>query len=58
MTDKKRPADHYELRKGREVICRGTVKNLGYTNARLKEMAKEGIRLFKNGELVKRCQLE
>jgi len=49
--------DNYELRRGREVLCRGTVKNLGYTKARITELYKAGYRLFKNGKVVKLCEV-
>ena len=49
--------DHYEMRRGREVLCRGTVVNLGYSKERLAQMYKAGYRLFKNGKVVKLCQL-
>lgn len=58
MTDKKRPVDHYELRRGREVICRGTLRNLGYTAERLRVMVRDGYRLYKNGKLVKLCEMD
>lgn len=50
-------ADVWELRRGREVLCRGTVEKLGYTKARLSELYKAGYRLFRNGKVVKACDL-
>lgn len=49
--------DHYELKRGREVLCRGSAKNLGYTKARLTELYKAGYRLFLNGKVIKQCDL-
>lgn len=49
--------DFYEIRRGREVLCCGTLKNLGYTKARLMEMYRSGLRLFKNGKVVRQCDL-
>lgn len=51
------PYDTYELRRGRDIVCRGTVKYLGYTKARITELYKDGYRLFKNGKLVKLCDI-
>jgi hypothetical protein len=54
---KKMAADVWELKRGREILCRGTVERLGYTKARLSELYKAGYRLFKNGKVVKACDL-
>lgn len=51
------PYDNYELRRGREVLCRGTVEHLGLSKAKLTAMYREGYRLFKNGKLVKLCEI-
>lgn len=53
----KKSMDYYELRRGRDVLCRGTVPNLGYSPERLKEMARNGIYLYKNGKRVKLCEV-
>lgn len=45
--------DYYEMRRGREVLCGSTVPNLGYPDAWLKDMARNGIYLYKNGKRVK-----
>ena len=50
-------ADLWELKRGREVLCRGSVKNLGYTKARLMELYKAGYRLFLNGKVIRQCDL-
>lgn len=49
--------DVWELKRGREVLCRGSVERLGYTKARLSELYRAGYRLFKNGKVVKACDL-
>lgn len=54
----KKSMDYYELRRGRDVLCRGTVPNLGYPPERLKEMARNGIYLYKNGKRVKLCDIQ
>jgi hypothetical protein len=46
-------ADYYELRRAGQVICRGTYPNLGYTQEQLKDMAKYGMYLYRNGKRVK-----
>lgn len=50
-------ADVWELKRGREILRRGTVEKLGYTKARLSELYKAGYRLFKNGKVIKACDL-
>lgn len=45
--------DQYEVRRNGQVLCHGTVHNLGYTAERLKEMSRNGIYLYKNGKRVK-----
>ena len=54
----KKSMDYYEIRRGRDVLCRGTVPNLGYSPERLKEMARNGIYLYKNGKRVKLCDIQ
>lgn len=46
-------ADLYELRRHGHVLCRGTLKNLGYSLEQLKDMAKNNIFLYMNGKRVK-----
>lgn len=58
MAERKTEADHYELRRGREVICRGTLRNLGYNAERLRVMVRDGYRLYKNGKMVKLCEMD
>lgn len=43
----------YELRQGKVVKCRGTVPLLGYSPDTLRQMYKDGYRLYENGKLVK-----
>ena len=40
----------YEIRRGGEILCRGTVPNLGYSPQTLKEMAKAGLHLYADGK--------
>lgn len=53
MTNKSVGQDYYELRRGRETLCCGTVINLGYSPERIRDMARNGIYLYKNGKRVK-----
>lgn len=50
-------SDLWELKRGREVLCRGTVERLGYTKSRLSELYRAGYRLFKNGKVIRACDL-
>ena len=50
--------DYYEIRRNGQVLCRGTVPNLGYSEERLKDMYREGTYLYKNGKRVKLCDLK
>ena len=50
-------SDYYELRRGRELLCSGTVINLGYSPERIRDMARNGIYLYKNGKRVKLCEV-
>lgn len=45
--------DCWEIRRGRDVLCSSTVPNLGYQIACLRDMARNGIYLYKNGKRVK-----
>lgn len=45
--------DCWEIRRGRDVLCSSTVQNLGYQIACLRDMARNGIYLYKNGKRVK-----
>lgn len=49
--------DYYEMRRGREVLCGGTVKNLGYPPEWIRQMARQGIYLYRNGKRVKLCEV-
>lgn len=49
--------DYYEMRRGREVLCSGTVPNLGYPVELIRDMARNGIYLYKNGKRVKLCEV-
>ena len=53
MTNKSVSQDHYELRRGRELLCSGTVINLGYSPEQILDMSRNGIYLYKNGKRVK-----
>ena len=57
MTNKSVAQDHYELRRGRELLCSGTVINLGYSPERIRYMARIGIYLYKSGKRVKLCEV-
>lgn len=46
------PGDWYEMRRGGEVLCCGASQNLGYPVHWLKDMARHGIYLYKNGKRV------
>lgn len=50
--------DYYEMRRGREVLCGSTVPNLGYPDAWLKDMARHGVYLYKNGKRVNNLRKE
>jgi len=45
--------DYYEIRRGKDVLCTGDVPNLGYPAAVIREMARNGMYLYKNGKRVK-----
>ena len=49
--------DYYEMRRGGEVMCSVTVQNLGYPVERIRDMARNGIYLYKNGKRVKICEI-
>lgn len=49
--------DYYEMRRGGETLCSGTVPNLGYPPEWIRDMAKAGIYLYKNGKRVKLCDI-
>lgn len=49
--------DYYEMRRGREVLCGSTVRNMGYPIAWLRDMARNGIYLYKNGKRVNLCDI-
>jgi hypothetical protein len=49
--------DWYEMRRGGETLCGSAVPNLGYPLHWLKDMAKQGIHLYKNGRRVKLCDI-
>lgn len=48
----------YQIRQGGKVLCESSVKNLGYSPATLRNMAKAGLFLYKDGKKVKLCELE
>ena len=45
--------DTYEIRRSGQVVCKGSVPNLGYSPEILKDMAKGGLYLYRNGKRVK-----
>lgn len=45
--------DSYEIRRAGQVVCHGSVLNLGYSMEILKDMARNGLHLYKNGKRVK-----
>ena len=45
--------DTYEIRRSGQVVCKGSVPNLGYSPEILKDMAKGGLHLYLNGKRVK-----
>lgn len=50
--------DYYELRRGKETLCSGTVPNLGYPAHWLRDLARNGVYLYRNGKRVKQCGAE
>lgn len=50
-------SDWYEVRRGGEVLCGSTIPNLGYPIAWIKDMAKHGIYLYRNGKRVRMCDI-
>lgn len=57
MVNQEKIRDYWEMRRGREVLCGSTVPNLGYPAAWLKDMARNGIYLYKNGKRVRMCDI-
>ena len=49
--------DYYEMRRGREVLCSNTAKNMGYPIAWLRNMELHGIYLYKNGKRMNLCEI-
>lgn len=45
--------DLYEVRRAGQVLCQGSTENLGYSIETLKDMARNGLNLYKNGKRVK-----
>lgn len=50
-------SDWYEVRRGGEILCGSTIPNLGYPIAWIKDMAKHGIYLYRNGKRVRMCDI-
>ena len=50
-------SDWYEVRRVGEVLCGSTIPNLGYPIAWIKDMAKHGIYLYRNGKRVRLCDI-
>ena len=57
MENQKIIRDYYEMRQGGQTLCSSTVPNLGYPAHWIREMAKAGIHLYKNGKRVKLCEI-
>lgn len=57
MSKGKQSSDWYEVRRGGEVLCGSTIPNLGYPIAWIKDMAKHGIYLYRNGKRVRMCDI-
>lgn len=57
MTEKIEHRDFWEVRRGGEVLCAGTVPFLGYPPHILLDMFENGLYLYKNGKRVKKCEL-
>lgn len=57
MTNESVTRDYYEMRKDGQTLCSSTVPNLGYSVAWLRDMARNGIHLYKNGKRVKLCEV-
>lgn len=45
--------DVYEIRRSGVTICAGSVPNLGYSAAILRDMEKAGLHLYRNGKKEK-----
>lgn len=50
--------DYYELRLCGVVKCCGTIPMLGYPPEQLRQMLRDGYRLYRNGKQVKVSELE
>lgn len=50
--------NYYEIRRGKDTICSGTVPNLGYTPEYLIQILKDGYSLYCNGKRVKLCDIK
>ena len=57
MANEGKIRDYWEMRMGREVLCGSTVPNLGYPPDWIKDMARNGIHLYKNGKKVRLCDI-
>ena len=57
MANKSVTQDYYEMRRGGEVLCGSSVPNLGYPLEWLRDMARNGIHLYRNGKRVKLCEV-
>lgn len=51
------PLSLFQIRKGGAVICESHIPNLGYSAATLKEMARAGFHLYRDGKRVKLCDI-
>ncbi|MGM9586271.1 MAG: hypothetical protein ACI3VA_02125 [Candidatus Limivicinus sp.] len=57
MANEQVTPDCYETRQSGRVLCNGHALNLGYSPACLRDMARHGIHLYKNGKRVKLCEV-
>ena len=57
MANKSVTRDYYEMRRGGEVLCCSSVPNLGYPPEWIRDMARQGIYLYRNGKRVKLCEV-
>lgn len=47
----------FQIRRGGTVICESHIRNLGYSAECLKDMARAGLHLYRDGKRVKLCDI-
>ena len=57
MANKSVDKDYYEMRRGGEVLCGSSVPNLGCPPEWIRDMARKGIYMYRNGKRVKLCEV-